>query len=66
MSDQERIRRLEDALRPFIDGLSGTEAAKMIDRRYRGLNPIQIVVTKFQYQAAKAALPRSPQETEHE
>jgi hypothetical protein len=49
-------RELADALRPFIDGLSGTEAAKMIDRRYRGLNPIQVVVTKFQYQAAHRAL----------
>lgn len=56
----ERGRVIEFALQPFIDGLSGTEAAKMIDKRYPGLSPIQIVVTKFQYQAAKDALKGTP------
>jgi len=53
---QARARLLADALRPFIEGLSGTEAAKMIDKRYRGLNPIRTVITKFQFQAGKDAL----------
>jgi hypothetical protein len=47
---------LAPALRPFVDGLSGTEAAKMIDRKYGGLNPIQITITKFQFQAACDAI----------
>jgi hypothetical protein len=51
-----RVQHLTDALRPFVDGLPATEAAKMVDKRYRGFNPIQIVVTKFQYRAAKDAL----------
>lgn len=51
-------RELTDALRPFIDGIPATEHAKLIDKRYRGLNPIQVTVTKFQIQAAREVLAR--------
>jgi len=50
-----RIQHLMDALRPFVV-MSGTEAAKMIDRDYSGLKPIQVTVTKFQFQAARDAI----------